>query len=150
MREVYYVYNNEAIASCIYLSILDKITSMDIARCCLVLPFLLDDRTVGYLKRNFSSEITLEEFINQQPRLFVSFNKRYLSLLPVNINSLMILYKGNKIKIQNDIISKKDSSLDNTDLGERFTAVQEVIPSFLTLIEKYTTEQLYKILKVQL
>lgn len=150
MKELYYVYNNEAIASCIFLSILSKIEKTDIARCCLALPFLLDDKTINYVKRNFSSITSLEQILNEQPRLFASFNKRYLSLLPVTINSIMILSKGNKVNIKEQMISKNGLSLSDTELGERFTRIQEVIPYFLTLIENYSTEHLYKIFRVQL
>ena len=46
MKEMYYIYNNEAIASTCILLILQKIPNIEIAKLCLVLPFLLDDRTV--------------------------------------------------------------------------------------------------------
>jgi len=150
MKEVYYVYNNEALASCIFLSILDEIERLDIARCCLVLPLLLDDRIVSYLEKNFSSEISLEDVISQQPRLFASFNKRYLSLLPVTINSLMILYKSGQIKIQDDIVLRNSLHFDNSNLGERFSKINNTIPAFMSLLENYSTSNLYKILKVQL
>lgn len=150
MKEVYYVYNNEAIASCVLLSVIEKLGKIDIPRCCLVLPFLLDDRTTGYVTKNFSSETNLAQLVNMQPRLFASFNKRYLSLLPVMINSLMILKKGNKIEINDQIISNNELDWGNLDLGDRFSKISDAIPGLLTLIGNHPTEQLYKILKVQL
>lgn len=90
MKQIYYIYNNEAIASCILLSVLNKVGKLDIALLCLILPFLLDDRTVNYLAKNQGQNLSIEH----QPRLFVSFNKRYLSLLPITIN---ILRRGNII-----------------------------------------------------
>jgi hypothetical protein len=148
MKEIYYVYNNEAIASCIFLSILDNIDRLDIARSCLVLPFLLDDRTVNYLSKN--QDLELEDMIKEQSRLFTSFNKRYLSLLPVTINSLTILNASNQISIGNEIVATTILDSKDENLGDRFNKIQEVIPKFLSLIEKYSTTQLYKILKVQL
>lgn len=41
MKEIYYIYNNEAIASCIFLAYLQNTRTVDIARLCLILPFLL-------------------------------------------------------------------------------------------------------------
>jgi hypothetical protein len=148
MKEIYYVYNNEAIASCIFLSILNNIDRLDIARSCLVLPFLLDDRTVSYLSKNLDME--LEDMIKEQSRLFTSFNKRYLSLLPVTINSLTILNTSNQISIGNDIVTNVVLDSEDKTLGDRFNKIQGVIPKFLLMIEKYSTIQLYKILKVQL
>lgn len=148
MKEIYYVYNNEAIASCIFLSILNKIDTFDIARSCLVLPFLLDHRTVSYLSKNKSAE--LEDMIKEQSRLFISFNKRYLSLLPVTINSLTLLNSSNQISIGNEIVATTLLDLEDKILGNRFNNIQEVIPMFVSMIEKHSTIQLYKILKIQL
>lgn len=148
MKEIYYTYNNEAIASCIFLSILNNIEELDIARSCLILPFLLDDRTVSYLIKN--QNLNLEQFVKKQPRLFVSLNKRYVSLLPISINSLMILSKSNQIIIGDNIIKTNNSSFDDKNLGDRFHKIETVIPDFIAMLEKYTTSKLYKILKIQL
>jgi len=104
MKEIYYTYNNEAIASCVLLSVLNQVDKLDIARSCLILPFLLDDRTVNHLTKNQGQSLSLEQLVKDQSRLFISFNKRYLSLLPVTINSLMILSKSTQITIGNGII----------------------------------------------
>lgn len=150
MKEIYYVYNNEAIASCVFLSILNNIDKLDIARSCLVLPFLLDDRTVSYLSKNQDAELGLQEMIKEQARLFASFNKRYLSLLPVTINSLTLLNCSNQISIGNEIVTSVVLDSDDKTLGDRFNRIQEVIPTFLSMLEGYSTIQLYKMLKVQL
>ncbi|MFV8442184.1 three component ABC system middle component [Flavobacterium sp. LB2P44] len=150
MKEIYYVYNNEAIASCIFLSILNNVDKLDIARSCLILPFLLDDRTVSYLSRNLDNELELEQLIKEQSRLFTSFNKRYLSLLPVTINSLVLLGISNQVSLGNEIVNNTTLNLEKKNLGDRFNKIEEVIPKFLSMLEKYSTVQLYKTLKVQL
>lgn len=150
MKEIYYVYNNEAIASCIFLSILNNVDKLDIARSCLILPFLLDDRTVSYLSRNLDNELELEQLIKEQSRLFTSFNKRYLSLLPVTINSLVLLGNSNQVSLGNEIVNNTTLNLEKKNLGDRFNKIEEVIPKFLSMLEKYSTVQLYKTLKVQL
>lgn len=150
MKEIYYVYNNEAIASCIFLSILNNVDKLDIARSCLILPFLLDDRTVSYFSRNLDNELELEQLIKEQSRLFTSFNKRYLSLLPVTINSLVLLGNSNQVSLGNEIVNNTTLNLEKKNLGDRFNKIEEVIPKFLSMLEKYSTVQLYKILKVQL
>lgn len=150
MKEIYYVYNNEAIASCIFLSILNNVERLDIARSCLILPFLLDDRTVSYLSRNQDADLELEQLIKEQSRLFTSFNKRYLSLLPVAINSLILLSNSNQVSLGSEIVNNAILNLENKNLGDRFNKIEEVIPKFLLMLEKYTTIQLYKTLKIQL
>lgn len=149
MKEVYYVYNNEAIASCVLLSVIDKLHNIDIPRCCLVLPFLLDDKTVRHVTRNVN-DLSLSQMVNEQPRIFASFNKRYLSLMPIMINSLMILRKGGQIQINEEIVSSNKLDLDRVDLGDRFSRIKEAIPHFISLTEQYSTEQLHKYFRVQL
>ena len=152
MKEVYYTYNNEAIASCVFLELLQKVGTIDIARSCLILPFLLDDRTVKCFQRLSDEEkISLEYIIKEQPRLFTSFNKRYLSLLPITINSLILLNKNSQIRITSSKISAKDEfSYEGTDMGIRFNEIKKALPAFVRMIEKYSTVQLYRILKIQL
>lgn len=151
MKEIYYVYNNEAIASCVFLSVLRNAGKLDVARSCLILPFLLDDRTVNYLSRNLDYELELEQLVKEQSRLFTSFNKRYLSLLPVAINSMILLSNSNQV-ILGDEITNNNAVLNlvNKNLGDRFNKIEEVIPKFITMLDKYSTNQLYKTLKIQL
>lgn len=152
MKEIYYTYNNEAIASCIFLDILHQVESIDIARSCLILPFLLDDKTIKYLHQLSDEEnVSLEYITREQPKLFTLFNKRYLSLLPITINSLIILNRNNQIRITaSNILAKSEFSYGETDMGDRFKGIKKVLPIFLRMIEKYSTVQLYRILKIQL
>jgi len=150
MKEIYYTYNNEAIASCIFLSVLQKVGSMDMARSCLILPFLLDDKTVAYLKNYHTSIGGLQEVMSEERRLFTSFNKRYLALLPVSINALVLLSKGGQITIEKQILNNSTLDLSEADFGNRFNSIQQAIPNFLILLENLSTVQLYQTLKIQL
>jgi len=152
MREVYYIYNNEAIASTTFLSILQRVKNLDVSRACLILPFLFEDSMVRALRKlDVTQAYSLEQFMTENPRLFVSFNKRYLSLLPVMINSLMILENTGQIKIGKYIKSTSTLNIDsNESLGERFLLIEDAIPNLLFLLEQKTTIQLYKTLNVQL
>lgn len=152
MKEIYYIYNNEAIASCIFLAYLQNTKTVDIARLCLILPFLLDDRTIMYLAKISNEENrSLESIINEKPKLFMSFNKRYLSLLPIMINSTLLLHKNKQVGISaNEIFAKTDFIYGEIDLGNRFKKIKEVIPFLATMLSRYSTTQLYQILKVQL
>jgi hypothetical protein len=152
MREIYYTYNNEAIASCVFLEFLQKVGAIDIARSCLILPFLLDDRTVKYFQRLSDEEkISLESLTREQPKLFTSFNKRYMSLLPVSINALILLNKNNQIGITaSEIYAKGIFLYRDVDMGDRFNEIKKNLPTFIRMIDKYSTVQLYRILKIQL
>ena len=148
MKEIYYTYNNEAIASCILILVLQKIKAIDTARLFLILPFLFDDRIVKQLQVNNISD--LEHFISDKPRLFSAFNKRFLNLMPVTINSLMLLKKSNQVNIEREITCNTELKLENNDFGERFNKITEVLPKFLSMLEEHSTTNLYHILKIQL
>lgn len=151
MKEIYYIYNNEAIASCVFLSLLQELETIDLARACIMLPFLLDDKTVKYLQQFNDNEVNLDYIIRKEPRLFLSFNKRYLSLLPITINAITLLNKSNQIYITTEgIILKEKFSIDENDMGIRFNEIKKVLPIFIRLIKEYSTSQLYRILKIQL
>ena len=152
MKEVYYIYNNEAIASCIFLAYLQNVKTIDMAQSCLILPFLLDDRTVTYFMNiRDDDDNSLEYIVNNRPKLFVSFSKRYLSLLPITINSILLLNKNKQIGISsNNIFTKVDFIYGEVDMGNRFERIKKVIPFLASILNKYSTSQLYKILKVQL
>lgn len=151
MKEVYYIYNNEAIASCILLAYLQNVKSINTAQSCLILPFLLDDRTVTYLTNIQNDDYKLECIVNNRPKLFAYFNKRYLSLLPITINSILFLNKNKQIGISsNNIFTISDFIYDEADMGNRFERIKKVIPFLASILNKYSTSQLYKILKVQL
>ena len=94
---------------------------------------------------------SLEYIVNNSPKLFTSFNKRYLSLLPITINSILLLNKNKQIGISsNNILTKVDFIYDEVDMGNRFERIKKVIPFLASILNKYSTSQLYKILKVQL
>jgi Family of unknown function (DUF6521) len=150
VKEIYYTYNNEAIASCVMLQALQQMQTIDIARSCLILPFLLDDRTVNYLQTVRAEDLSLESLINNRPRLFTSFNNRFLALLPITINSLMMLSKGNQIDITANILLKQNILPDNIEIGNRFNEIKKVLPILLTMMEKHETTQLYQLLNIQL
>lgn len=152
MKEIYYTYNNEAISSCIFIEVLQQAETLDIARACLILPFLLDNRTVKYLQKiSNEKKISLEDIIKERPRLFTSFNKRYLELLPITINSFILLNKKNQIEITtSDISSKTKLIYGETDMGDRFNEVKKALPAFIKILKIYSTIQLYQILRIQL
>lgn len=149
MNEIYYTYNNEAIASCVFLSILQK-QNLEVERLPLVLPFLFNDKIVKVLNTVNSNE-TLESFVNKNNSLFVRFNKVYSFLLPTMINSIIILSQSNQIKIENNIIENNTSTeFEDLSIGDRFANIRQAIPKFLEFINSHSISELYKILNIQL
>jgi hypothetical protein len=70
--------------------------------------------------------------------------------LPVTINSLVLLGNSNQVNLGSEIVNNTTLNLEKKNLGDRFNKIEAVIPKFLSMLEKYSTVQLYKTLKVQL
>lgn len=119
---------------------------MNIALAPLVLPFLLDNRIVNHLLKDEANYENIEQFIQSKRLYFTSFNNRFLSLLPVTVNALMILQKSNVINITDIISIKKEFEFDVNELGLRFT--ENAIPKFIALIKNYSLSDLYIIFKI--
>ena len=150
MNISYYIYNNEAISTAVLMSVITKLKRINIALAPLVLPFLLDNRIVNHLLKDEANYVNIEQFIQSKRLYFTSFNNRFLSLLPVTVNALMILQKSNVINITDTISIKKEFEFDVNELGLRFTKIENAIPKFVALIKDYSLSDLYIKFKIQL
>ena len=150
MNISYYIYNNEAISTAVLMSVITKLKRINIALAPLVLPFLLDNRIVNHLLKDEANYENIEQFIQSKRLYFTSFNNRFLSLLPVTVNALMILQKSNVINITDTISIKREFEFDVNELGLRFTKIENAIPKFVALIKGYSLSDLYIKFKIQL
>lgn len=150
MNISYYIYNNEAISTAVLMSVITKLKQINIALAPLVLPFLLDNRIVNHLLKDEANYENIEQFIQSKRLYFTSFNNRFLSLLPVTVNALMILQKSNVINITDTISIKREFEFDVNELGLRFTKIENAIPKFVALIKDYSLFDLYIKFKIQL
>lgn len=150
MKEGYYIYNNEAIACGTIILVLQEVTRLDLSKLCLVLPFLLDEKTVSLLEKGMDNEISMKDMISNNPTCFSSFNRRYVALLPVLINSITILYDAKMVKISHKEIQYSSTNIDFKDCGERLDKIGKVSSFFVELLNNTQTKELYKTLKIQL
>lgn len=150
MKESYYIYNNEAIACCAILSVLKKAKRMSIAKLCLVLPFLLDDRTVSLLSTYLGKEVTIKELVSNNSCRFSSFNQRFKALLPVLVNSIMILHDAKLVKLSQKVIKIANTDIVIDDYGERLDKINQVSSVIANMLDNQDQTELYKILKIQL
>lgn len=150
MNISYYIYNNEAISTAVLISVITKLKRINVALAPLVLPFLLDNRIVNHLLKDEANYENIEQFIQSKRLYFTSFNNRFLSLLPVTVNALMILQKSNVINITDTISIKREFEFDVNELGLRFTKIENAIPKFVALIKGYSLSDLYIKFKIQL
>ncbi|PFB29919.1 three component ABC system middle component [Bacillus cereus] len=128
-----YLYNNELIGSIAIASVLKHLKKATISQCALILPLVSHKDTLNFLKRKNSVVRSMEEFITKKPHFFVNFDQRYVSLLPVSMNSIILLKEIGLVNIENEFIHyihENKFEYTNETLGKR---VEDIIKSSSTL-----------------
>ncbi|WP_121664502.1 three component ABC system middle component [Metabacillus litoralis] len=146
------IYNNELIGLISILSVLNYHKKMSIGKSMLILPFFSHNNTLKVLKRKNIKVRSLEEFIIKYPSNFSNYNERFYSLLPVSINSIILLNRMKLISIKDgEILLKEDNvfEIGNKSLGNR---AKEIIlgAENLSQILMEDTKNLYLQLRVEL
>lgn len=128
-----YLYNNELIGSIAIASVLKHLEKATISQCALILPLVSHKGTLNFLKRKNSVVRSMEEFITKKPHFFINFDQRYISLLPVSMNSLILLKEIGLVNIENEFIQyipENKFDYTNETLGKR---IEDIIKSSSTL-----------------
>lgn len=154
MKNTFYIYNNEGLFVCLIILLL-KERNVELSRLMIICTLLADSRFVRYLKSNIPIN-SLEQIIQNKITWFSNFNQRYLELLPVVLNSLVILQKENILILSKNSISLKIEKkeqikrLDTEVLGERIKEINSIIPQLFVLLNNYDTKRMYKLFNVRL
>lgn len=152
MNSFFYIYNNEAIVSLVIAQVLKQTRVIEISRIAIVVSVLLNDQLVDVL--NEERNVSLKCFFKQTAKYQMEYNRYYYGLLPIVINSLKIIVDSNIGSYKDGIIySNEKNSIINSDiskLNDRFNKINHIIPLFLSLIDKYSTEKLYELLRIRL
>lgn len=153
MKNTFYIYNNEGLFVCLIILLL-KERNVELSRLMIICTLLADSRFVRYLKSNIPIN-SLEQIIQNKITWFSNFNQRYLELLPVVLNSLVILQKENILILSKNSISLKIEKeqikrLDTEVLGERIKEINSIIPLLFVLLNNYDTKRMYKLFNVRL
>lgn len=147
-KNTYYIYNNEAIACCILFSVLRIIRKIDYSRYALILPFMLDDKTVNKLIE--TENINIYDFIKNNIDIFGNFNQRYVMLMPIMINSSIMLNDFKLIQIAETISVINDNELNFSLSGDRLNRILSVNEKFCSMISNIDVNRVYKILNIEL
>ncbi len=149
----YYLYNNEAIGAIGIAAVLRNCQAMSYSKALLILPFLFHEETVTSLKRSNSVLRSAEEIMVKKVGSFGNFNARYYSLLPVSINSIMLLKQIGELEITETAIARKmESKLDltNSSLGKRAQNLIKAAPKLSDILSEEDDQSLYLKLRIQL
>ncbi|MGO4731154.1 three component ABC system middle component [Paenibacillus sp. 2KB_22] len=146
-----YMFNNEAFGIVAIASVLKHSKKLSYSKALLILPLMAHKETLILLKRENSNVRSIEQLIAKKENLLTNFNERYLSLLPISINSIVLL---NEIRVlENDagIIEYVNDSFDfnNRGLGKRAQDVIKASKKISSMLEM-SVENLYLQLRVHI
>jgi len=153
MKQIGYLYNNEAIGSIAIGFFLKLKGKSSISESLLILPFVLHNPTVKKLRNN-SLKRSLEEFILKNPECLINFNSRYIDFLPLSINCILLLNDLGVIKIHRDQLYYNDSIIfspeDSNTIGTRAKYIFPALDALNEIMVDQDEDSLYLKLKIVL
>lgn len=153
MVKTEYLYNNEAIGAVAIASVLKTVAKLSFSKTVLILPFLFHRDTSLFLKRSNAVIRSIEEIIIKRTESFGNFNSRYISLLPITINSIMLLKQMGVIKMHdNNLIFINTLQIDpeSKELGNRAADISKAAAKLAALLACEDDSSLYLKLRIQL
>ncbi|MGA4852684.1 hypothetical protein [Acinetobacter haemolyticus] len=144
--DYYYIYNNEALVASVIASILNVEKEIDLSRLVIMVCLLLDNRFLSFIKKAGGGYVVG----SVKPYFLANFNVKYVSALPVVINSLVILYDLNRISLKGNRIFVKNIIPVLVEDSVRFLTINKVLPGFLKYMDDFKTEYLYSYFGVEL
>lgn len=150
MNNIFYTYNNEAIACCTIYSVVKRLNNLSAAVITMVLPFLLNDHIVAKLKSTESENLL--DFIALNRKVFLNFGGRFTAFLPITVNSVVLLKDFGLIKYgdDNSIILNKNDELDFSQSGERLNQILSVSDKFANMLGNTDIVELFNNLRIAL
>lgn len=145
-----YIYNNEAIGVVAIYSVVKNLKEIDYSKAMLILPLMLNDKLIKFIGRANTKVRGIEELIIKKGQVLTDFNEFYLEMLPISINSLIILNEMKVIEIENGIIRFKDNELKvDLQVSKRIRNMLKSVESICEIL-KLKNENLYLQLRVVL
>lgn len=151
MEENKFLYNNEGIALIAILSILSKMERLEYSKVFLILPLLLNDNIVSFVKNKKSTVIGIQDLVSRRIKNFSNFNKSYENFFTLTFNSICIAEELNLICIEeNEIVYVNNVfDIDSTNFGNR---ASNIVLSSTKIVDVLKTDaiQLYSTLKIRI
>lgn len=145
-----YIYNNEAIGVVAIYLVVKNLKEIDYSKAMLILPLMLNDKLIKFIGRANTKVRGIEELIIKKGQVLTDFNEFYLEMLPISINSLIILNEMKVIEIENGIIRFKDKELKvDLEVSKRIKNMLKSVESICEIL-KLKNENLYLQLRVVL
>lgn len=108
-------YNNVGIGLVALLSVIKYFEDLDYAKALLIQPLLLHNPLTNYVKKASVVINGIEDLTLSKVEYFLNYNDRYLSLLPLSINTILIAEKMKFLKLEDSKIIVNKSNIETFD-----------------------------------
>jgi len=145
-----FLYNNEAIALISILAILRETKELEYSKSFLILPFLLNDNIVNFIRRKNSIVIGIQDLISRRIENFSNFNKSFKNFTPLTFNTLLLGHELGVLKLNPNYIELSDNEtfdFESKILGNRVENILTASKKLIPIFEKDSAE-LYSSLKI--
>lgn len=146
------IYNNEFLASCVILKILDRGLS-DITKLSVCLVLVMDDD----LRQNISGRISFESYAKQVWRKKeFNFNNKYKDYLVLFVNTIVMLSQANAVYIEESDVVMTDHGMDMLSdsiekiPSKRLISIGEAMPQLVDMLMEVNVGSIFNDLKVDL
>lgn len=141
-------YNNVGIGVIAIASVLNHLGSLSIPKALLIIPMIVHRPTLGHMAHKGTLERGSAALSSGHPQLFVNFNERFESYLPLSVNSIQLLTHLGYAKLGEVLIRQRRLVID-TELGQRAKKIDQASEKISELLLE-PDEELYLNFRVQL
>ena len=144
-------YNNIGFSLISFLSIIKNMNSLEYSKSLLILPIVLHDPLINYLKDGRTVIKGIEDLILSKVEYFLNYNDRYFNYLSMSLNTIMFAEKMSYIKIEdNKIIPIKEEiekiNFNDNELGNRTKNVYKASNNIVKILQEDVKELYFKLM----
>lgn len=132
-----------------FLSIIKNMNSLEYSKSLLILPLVLHDPLVKYLKDGRVVIKGIEDLILSKVEYFLNYNERYFNYLPLSLNTIIFAKKMGYIEVNNNQIIPIKEEIENInfnskELGNRLNDVYKASNNIVKILEEDINELYFK------
>ncbi|MGM0518498.1 MAG: three component ABC system middle component [Campylobacterota bacterium] len=143
-------YNNIGFSLMSFLSIIKNMNSLEYSKSLLILPLVLHDPLVKYLKDGRVVIRGIEDLILSKVEYFLNYNDRYFNYLPLSLNTIIFAEKMGYIEINNSQIIPIKQEIEKInfsvkELGSRINTVYKASNNIVKILDEDVKELYFKL-----
>ena len=129
-------YNNIGFSLISFLSIIKNMNSLEYSKSLLILPIVLHDPLINYLKDGRTVIKGIEDLILSKVEYFLNYNDRYFNYLSLSLNTIMF------IPIKEEI---EKINFNDNELGNRTKNVYKASNNIVKILQEDVKELYFKL-----